>query len=147
MADPNPFLPEVTAFALTLHAVGEELVEIAQGWADRLSLYVAVERFFPPGGRVLTDAAGVVWHVRAVTAAPMSPAQRRLLARPEYEHGWLLFQAETGEKRRLAPHPADWAARPDEELQAWGAAARPATYDKPTVPVAPVRANDTSPGA
>ena len=100
----------------------------------------------PPAERVLTDAAGVVWHVRAVTAAPMSPAQRRLLARPEYERGWLLFQAETGEKRRLAPHPADWATRPDEELRAWCAAARPVTYHQPSVPVAPVRAADAPPG-
>ena len=47
MADPNPFLPEVTAFALTLHGTRAELVQIAQEWADRLSLYVALERFFP----------------------------------------------------------------------------------------------------
>ena len=46
MAEPNPFLPEVTAFALTLHGTRDELVQIAQGWADRLSLYVAVERFY-----------------------------------------------------------------------------------------------------
>ena len=44
MAEPNPFLPEVTAFALTLHATRDELVAIAQEWADRHSLYVAVER-------------------------------------------------------------------------------------------------------
>lgn len=67
----------------------------------------------------------------------MSPVQRRLLARPEYEHGWLLFQSEEGEKRRFAPHPTDWAERPEDELTRWCAAARPMTYELPSVPAAP----------
>jgi len=81
--------------------------------------------------RAVADAAGVVWHVREVKPGPLSMAQRRVLARPEYEHGWLLFQSESGEKRRFAPHPRDWSARADDELRAWCAAAPLATHARP----------------
>jgi hypothetical protein len=81
--------------------------------------------------RTVSDAAGVVWHVREVKPGPLSMAQRRVLARPEYEHGWLLFQSETGEKRRFAPYPPDWTSRPDREVRDWCAAARSATHSRP----------------
>ena len=43
----NPFFPEMTHFALPLHATREELVSMASRWALENELYVAIERFFP----------------------------------------------------------------------------------------------------
>ena len=83
MADPNPFLPEVTAFALTLHAVGEELVEIAQGWADRLSLYVAVERFFPTYAAVSLPLAADI----AAAIVEQAPVRRLCLRHDPFFDG------------------------------------------------------------
>ena len=82
--------------------------------------------------RAVADADGVTWHVREVRPGPLSVAQRRVLARPEYEHGWLLFQSESGEKRRFAPYPVDWRVRPDEEVQGWCASARTAVHSRPS---------------
>ena len=44
---PNPFLPEMTHFALPLHATREELIELATSWANDHELHVSLERFFP----------------------------------------------------------------------------------------------------
>jgi hypothetical protein len=46
-AEPNPFYPEMTHFALPLHATREELIEIAARWAADHELHVSIERFFP----------------------------------------------------------------------------------------------------
>ena len=81
--------------------------------------------------RAVADAAGVTWRVREVKPQPLSAAQRRVLARPEYEHGWLLFENPRGEKRRFAPYPEDWRSRPDAEVQGWCASARSAVHSRP----------------
>ncbi|MGI8729330.1 MAG: hypothetical protein ACR2LK_04975 [Solirubrobacteraceae bacterium] len=47
MEEPNPFLPELLSFALPLHGLREELVQIVADWTDEHELYVATERFFP----------------------------------------------------------------------------------------------------
>ena len=83
MADPNPFLPEVTAFALTLHATRDELVEIAQGWADLHSLYVAVERFYPTYAAVSLPLAAPV----AAAVAEQDPVRRLCLRREPFFDG------------------------------------------------------------
>jgi hypothetical protein len=83
MADPNPFLPEVTAFALTLHATRDELVEIAQGWADALGLYVAVERFFPTYAAVSLPLAADV----AAAIVEQEPVRRLCLRREPFFDG------------------------------------------------------------
>jgi hypothetical protein len=44
---PNLFYPEMTHFALALHATRDELVELAAGWARDHELHVSLERFFP----------------------------------------------------------------------------------------------------
>jgi hypothetical protein len=36
-----------------------------------------------------------------------------------FEDGWLCFECESGEKRRLAPVPAEWELAHDEQLLAW----------------------------
>ncbi len=43
----NPFFPEMTHFALPLHATRDELVELASGWAAEHELHVSIERFHP----------------------------------------------------------------------------------------------------
>lgn len=47
MAETGPFYPEMTHFTLPLHALREELIALAAGWADEHELHVALERFFP----------------------------------------------------------------------------------------------------
>ena len=83
MAEPNPFLPEVTAFALTLHGTRAELIQIAQDWADRLSLYVAVERFFPTYAAVSLPLAADV----TAAVAEQEPISRLCLRREPYFDG------------------------------------------------------------
>jgi len=83
MADPNPFLPEVTAFALTLHATRDELIEIAQGWSDALSLYVAVERFFPTYAAVSLPLAAPI----GAAIAEQEPVRRLCLRREPFFDG------------------------------------------------------------
>jgi hypothetical protein len=43
----NPFYPAMTHFTLPLHARREELIALAQGWADEHGVHVSLERFFP----------------------------------------------------------------------------------------------------
>ncbi len=43
----NPFFPEMTHFALALHATREELVALAAGWAREHDLHASIEHFFP----------------------------------------------------------------------------------------------------
>ena len=83
MAEPNPFLPEVTAFALTLHATREELVAIAQEWADQRGLYVAVERFFPTYAAVSLPLAAPI----AQAVAEQDPVRRLCLRREPFFDG------------------------------------------------------------
>lgn len=83
MGEPNPFLPEVTAFALTLHATREELVEIAAGWADLHGLYVAVERFFPTYAAVSLPLAASL----AAAISEHEPVRRLCLRREPFFDG------------------------------------------------------------
>ena len=52
--------------------------------------------------------------------------ERRLHIRPSMSQGWLAFEERNGERRRLAPIPAEWAVAPLETLRAWCDAADPA---------------------
>jgi hypothetical protein len=67
--------------------------------------------------REFTDANGTLWRVWAVKpgqAHPDRPVENRL---GEYSAGWLAFEtADETQRRRLPHHPADWAARTDEDL-------------------------------
>jgi hypothetical protein len=96
------------------------------------------------GDRTFTDSAGVVWHVwevhpgiverrsggdRRRTAAPDPVIERRGhlerrvrarprgVLRPEFERGWLCFDAGMF-RRRLAPVPTGWEDCSDAELEA-----------------------------
>jgi hypothetical protein len=83
MAEPNPFLPEVTAFALTLHGTREELIQIAQEWADEHGLYVAAERFFPTYAAVSLPLAVDL----AAAIAEQEPISRICLRREPFFDG------------------------------------------------------------
>jgi hypothetical protein len=45
----------------------------------------------------------------------------------DFQNGWLCFESESGEKRRLAPIPPRWEQRPDSELRVMLAGAVPVT--------------------
>ncbi len=86
----------------------------------------------PPLLREYTDSLGVTWTVREITPGPMSPKLEQALGADRRKGGWLLFLADTGEKRRLSPVPAGWAGFSRDELEAsWRRARR--------IPPAPAR--------
>jgi hypothetical protein len=61
---------------------------------------------------------------RRVTPTPGYKPERRMIVERRrrtlmagLERGWVCFQSEADEKRRLAPPPAGWDALPDDELR------------------------------
>ena len=58
-----------------------------------------------------------------------SPDRRRVdgegrkFVSPEFENGWLCFESEAGDKRRLAPVPDSWENASTEKLWMWCRAA------------------------
>jgi hypothetical protein len=63
--------------------------------------------------RGFTDSLGVAWKVYRVEPEPVSPTLARLresmmAPRTERRRPWLLFEASTGERRRLTPVPTEW---------------------------------------
>lgn len=51
--------------------------------------------------------------------------RRRMISGAELAGGWLCFQS-AGEKRRLAPRPPEWDSAPDDALEGFCRAAKPA---------------------
>ena len=70
--------------------------------------------------RLFTDAEGRGWSVRMFT--PSAPSH---LLSEAHADGWLTFEREDGERRRLVPAPPDWATLPDDALRRALAGARP----------------------
>jgi hypothetical protein len=58
--------------------------------------------------RSFTDAVGVEWAVREIGSPKMSQTLAKLLEHDRRSGGWLVFESNDGEKRRLAPYPPDW---------------------------------------
>lgn len=90
------------------------------------------------GLREVRDADGVVWNVFDVfpierQLAPGRPTPTRLA--PEMASGWLAFQSESGERRRVVPAPPGWEQLGDPGLLALLATATSAPA--PSVAVAP----------
>lgn len=85
-----------------------------------------------------TDSAGVFWEVFEVHRVSATPRG----VSPGLERGWLTFASE-GQKRRVAPYPADWAKLPAPELERLCASARVAA--PPRFPVIPRRRPPGSP--
>jgi hypothetical protein len=81
------------------------------------------------GLREVRDASGVAWNVFDVfplerQLAPGRPTPTQLA--PEMESGWLAFQSEAGERRRVVPTPAGWDQLSDADLLLLLAGATPA---------------------
>lgn len=92
---PNPFLPEMLAFALPLHGLREELIQIVAEWADRDGLYVAAERFFPTYAVVaLAPGADV-----AEAIVDLEPVRRLSLRRGPF------FEGAVDERQHLIRNP------------------------------------------
>jgi hypothetical protein len=89
--------------------------------------------------REFIDAVGTTWTVREIKPGPMPPKLLSMLGGERRRGGWLLFLSSEGEKRRLAPIPANWAGLPRFEIERWCMRAK-------QVPPAPERrAEDRAP--
>ena len=75
--------------------------------------------------RIFTDSHGITWRVYRIEPSSVSPALQRLrdtlpLRHDERRRPWLLFEADTGERRRLVPVPDGWdEADGDRRLEQW----------------------------
>ena len=72
-----------------------------------------------PNTRSFTDAVGVEWTVREIGTPKMTETLAKLLERDRRRGGWLVFESNEGEKRRLAPYPPDWRTVTTFELERW----------------------------
>ncbi|HEY2374333.1 MAG TPA: hypothetical protein VGH98_00030 [Gemmatimonadaceae bacterium] len=62
------------------------------------------------GALDFTDFSGTLWMVSEIARLDYSERLMAMLPHPERRQGWLLFESEHGERRRLAPIPDDWRA-------------------------------------
>ena len=69
--------------------------------------------------RAFIDCVGTGWTVTEVRPLVDLSSTWLLQPHPERRSGWLLFESDEGERRRLAPFPADWRAITDFELERW----------------------------
>lgn len=83
----------------------------------------AIERF--------VDDEARQWEVREIRE-PLLPTRTRLLAKPEFSEGWLLFSS-GDERRRLAPLPPGWWMATPRQLARWCTDAMPVRRE-PAVP-------------
>ncbi len=95
MEEPNPFLPEMIFFALPLHALREELMEIVQQWASKHELYVSAERFFPEYEAVSLPLGVDI----AASIADIEPVRRLSLRRGPF------FDGAINERQHLVRNP------------------------------------------
>ena len=62
--------------------------------------------------RSFFDTDGVEWKVWEIHPSSVQGTGRKLMLQPAVEpyleKGWLCFESNRGEKRRLAPVPSDW---------------------------------------
>lgn len=70
--------------------------------------------------RELRDAAGRLWTVRQFT-----PTTQPTLLSEAHGRGWLTFERDDGERRRLVPAPGGWEALDEAGLRAALERARP----------------------
>lgn len=95
MVQPNPFLPELLSFALPLHALREELVQIVADWADQHGLYLAAERFFPTYAVVALSRGVDI----AESLVDLEPVRRLSLRRGPF------FEGAIDERQHLVRNP------------------------------------------
>ncbi len=64
-----------------------------------------------------------VWRVLPAAAQRADAFSAPLSVAPGYENGWLCFESNDGEKRRLAPVPESWETTNASQLDEWCKAA------------------------
>ena len=69
--------------------------------------------------RDFTDNVGVAWTVREITSPSLEGALARVLEHDRRRGGWLVFESDEGEKRRLVPYPPDWRTMSEFEIARW----------------------------
>jgi len=77
--------------------------------------------------RRFIDCVGLAWTVYCIQPPSLLEGAITLLPHAERRNGWLLFESAEGDRRRLAPFPADWATITPFELERWCARAEPIT--------------------
>jgi hypothetical protein len=82
--------------------------------------------------RSFTDTVGVEWTVREIASPTLTGALARVLEHDRRRGGWLVFESNEGEKRRLTDYPEDWRTLSPFEIERWCMRATP-------VPPAPAR--------
>lgn len=75
------------------------------------------------GALDFADAGGTVWTVSEIARLDFSEQLMALLPHPERRRGWLLFESQSGDRRRYTPIPDDWRNLPPSALQECLAAA------------------------
>jgi hypothetical protein len=66
-----------------------------------------------------TDTVGVKWTVWEIAGPSFSERLASLLPHPDRRRGWLLFESEAGERRRLSPYPSEWRTFNTFTLERW----------------------------
>jgi len=69
--------------------------------------------------RTFTDSVGVEWTVREIATPELTGTLARILEHDRRLGGWLVFDSNDGEKRRLAPYPPDWRTMSAFEIERW----------------------------
>jgi hypothetical protein len=69
--------------------------------------------------RSFTDTVGVKWTVQEITSPSLTGTLARVLEHDRRRGGWLVFESDEGEKRRLTDYPADWRELSPFEIERW----------------------------
>jgi hypothetical protein len=69
------------------------------------------------GALDFSDSAGTLWTVSEIARLEYSERLMAMLPHPERRQGWLLFESNQGERRRLTPVPGEWRSLPIAGLQ------------------------------
>jgi hypothetical protein len=69
--------------------------------------------------RDFIDSVGVAWTVCEIASPSLAGTLARVLERDRRRGGWLVFESDEGEKRRLTPYPPDWRTMSDFEIERW----------------------------
>jgi hypothetical protein len=69
--------------------------------------------------RDFVDSVGVAWTVREIASPSLEGALAKLLEHDRRKGGWLVFESDEGEKRRLVSYPTDWRTMTAFEIERW----------------------------
>ena len=69
--------------------------------------------------RSFVDSVGVSWNVREIANPSLPDALLKMLDNDRRRGGWLVFESDEGEKRRLAPYPQDWRTMNAFDIERW----------------------------